>query len=111
MTIGPARGSPWIFAIILLLFGVALAGGGVELAVLGGSLYYLITGVALVVAAWLLWRGRRTGMWLYLFIVAYTVAWSVWEIGLDGWALASRLGVLVVFALYFSFPHTRRGLA
>ena len=99
------------FAVLLLLFGAALGVGGVELALLGGSLYYVATGVALIATAWLLWRRRRSGMWLYLGIVAYTLLWSVWEVGLDGWSLASRLGLFVLLGLYFLFPHTRRGLA
>jgi glucose dehydrogenase len=43
-------------------------------------------------------------------VVAYTLIWSLWEIGLDGWALSSRLGLLVVLALYFLFPAARRRL-
>ena len=111
MAMRPARAAPWFFATILFLFGVVLAGGGAELAFLGGSLYYVITGLALVVAALLLWRGRRAGMWCYLFIVAYTIVWSLSEIGLDGWALASRVGVLLALALYFLLPYARRGLS
>ena len=107
----PATRAPWIFGSILFLLGVALAIGGVQLALLGGSLYYVLTGVLLVIAAVYLWRRRRIGMWLYLFVVAYTLVWSLWEIGLDGWALASRLGLLVVLALYFLFPAVRRRLA
>ena len=106
----PAARAPWIFGSILFLLGVALAIGGAQLALLGGSLYYVLTGVLLVVAAVYLWRRRRIGMWLYLFVVAYTLVWSLWEIGLDGWALASRLGLLVVLALYFLFPAARRRL-
>ena len=106
----PATRAPWIFGSILFLLGVALAIGGVQLALLGGSLYYVLTGVLLVIAAVYLWRRRRIGMWLYLFVVAYTLVWSLWEIGLDGWALASRLGLLVVLALYFLFPAARRRL-
>jgi quinoprotein glucose dehydrogenase len=90
--------------------GAALGAGGVQLAMLGGSLYYVLTGAALIVVAWLLWRGRRAGMWLYLLIIAYTAAWSLWEVGLDGWSLASRLGLFVLLGLYFLLPHTRRGL-
>ena len=82
-----------------------------QLALLGGSLYYVLTGVIMIIAAVLLWRGRRVGMWLYLFVVAYTLIWSLWEIGLDGWALASRLGLLAMLAVYFLFPAVRRRLA
>jgi quinoprotein glucose dehydrogenase len=111
MPLAPVWAAPWIFAILLFVLGVILGGGGIELAVLGGSVYYLLTGIALIVAAVLLWRGRRAGMWLYLAIVACTLIWSLWEIGLDGWSLASRLGLFVLLGLYFLLPHTRRGLA
>jgi quinoprotein glucose dehydrogenase len=100
-----------IFAIVLFLLGAALGAGGIELALLGGSLYYVLTGVALIVVAGLLWRGRRAGMWLYLLIIACTAGWSLWEAGLDGWALAARLGLFVLLGLYFMFPQARRGLS
>jgi quinoprotein glucose dehydrogenase len=111
MTLAPAKGSPWIFAVLLLLLGLALGGGGAELVLLGGSLYYLVTGLALIASAVLLWRGRRAGMWVYLVVIAYTLAWSLWEVGFDGWSLASRLGLFVLLGLYFLLPHTRRHLA
>lgn len=110
MSYAPVWAAPWIFAILLFSLGLALGAGGVELAMLGGSFYYVVTGAALIGAAVLLWRGRRAGMWLYLAMVAYTAIWSLWEVGLDGWSLASRLGLFVLLGLYFLFPHTRRGL-
>ncbi len=110
MSIAPVKGAPWVFGALLILLGVVLGGGGMELALLHGSLYYLVTGVVLVTAGLLLWWGRRAGMWLYFAIIAYTVIWSLWEVGLDGWSLASRVGLFVVFGLYFLLPHTRRNL-
>jgi quinoprotein glucose dehydrogenase len=111
MNIAPVEGAPWIFATLLMLLGVVLGGGGLELALLHGSLYYLVTGVVLVAAGVLLWRGRRAGMWLHLAIIAYTVIWSLWEVGIDGWSLVSRVGLFVALGLYFLLPHTRRSLA
>ena len=110
MNLRPARASPWVFATILLLLGVALAGGGLQLLLLGGSHYYLLIGLALIVCGVLLWSGRRAGIWVYVLILAYTLVWSLVEIGLDGWSLASRLGLLVLLGLYLLLPHTRRGL-
>lgn len=110
-TLAPAPRAPWIFAVLLFLLGAVLAVGGAQLALLGGSLYYVLTGVILIIAAALLWRGRRAGMWLYVFILLYTLIWSLWEVGMDGWSLASRLGLLVVLGCYFLFPAVRRRIA
>ncbi len=111
MGIAPAKGAPVVFSLLLLVLALALAIGGAELAWLGGSLYYVITGVVLAASAVFLWRARKLGMWLYLLVLGYTFLWSLWETGLDGWALASRMGLLIVLALYFLFPGVRRRLS
>lgn len=107
----PATGAPWLFAMILCLCGAVLAAGGLELALLGGSDYYVVAGIALLAAGLLLWRGRRMGLWVYLALLAYTILWSLWEIGLDPWALVSRLGFFLVLGAYLLLPRARRVLS
>ena len=58
-----------ITSLILFLIGLALGGGGIRLAMLGGSWYYIIVGLAFLIAAWLLYRRRSTALWLYAAIV------------------------------------------
>jgi glucose dehydrogenase len=111
MSVLPQRRAPWAFAIVVGAIGLVLLVGGAQLALLGGSLYYFITGLALVAAAVLLWRGRRWGMWLYLGMLGWTVLWALWEVGFDGWGLAPRLIGPFVVGLWFLFPHVRKGLA
>lgn len=111
MTWRPATGAPWVFATLLILCGAALLAGGLELAVLGGSWYYLVVGILLLVDGLLLWRGRRAGLWVYAVLLTYTVLWSLWEIGLDPWALASRVAFFLVLGVYLLFPHARRALS
>lgn len=65
----------------------------------GGSLYYLVAGILIVAAAILLLRRRRTGAWLYGFALALTIAWSIWEVGFDLWALMPRLLVLSIYGV------------
>src|SRR3546814_18731392 len=65
--------------------------GGVWLAALGGSLYFVITGVAMMIAGWLLFRQQLLGGWLYIAIFSLTVIWAFWEVGANGWALVPRV--------------------
>jgi quinoprotein glucose dehydrogenase len=89
-----------VLGVVIAVIGLVLAIGGVWLAVLGGSWYYLVTGVLMVLSGGLLISGRAAGMWLYLVIFAYTVVWALWESGADPWALVPRLvGPAVILAL------------
>src|SRR5690606_21554473 len=103
-TANRARG-PWlplVLGIVFGLIGLALAAGGAWLLALGGSAYYAIAGIALCVTAVLLLRGRPSAVWLYAAVFAGTVAWALWEVGLDTWALVPRIvgpAVLLVAVL------------
>ncbi len=83
--------SPLIVGIVVALIGFVLTGGGAWLAALGGSLYYLITGLAMIASGVLLARRRLLGGWIYLLVFAATVIWAFVEVGIDGWALVPRV--------------------
>jgi membrane-bound PQQ-dependent dehydrogenase (glucose/quinate/shikimate family) len=103
-----AKGLVGLLAIAMALAGAALAGGGVELAAHGGSLYYLVAGAALTAsAAGLLFR-RRFALPLFGILLAGTLAWALWEAGLDGWALVPRLVAPAVLGLILLLPAVRR---
>ena len=81
-----------VYALCLILVGVALALGGARLIWLGGSPYYLAAGMAAGISGVALFHGNwRLAARIYLGLMAFTLAWSLWESGLDGWALAPRL--------------------
>jgi quinoprotein glucose dehydrogenase len=97
-------------AVLLGLCGLALLAGGLWLAGLGGSWYYLLAGAALLFDAWWLWRGRRGALLLFAAIVAATLCWALWEAGLDWWPLAARMDVLFVLGLLLLLPGIARHL-
>ncbi len=51
-----------ITGVVYALIGLALAGGGAWLVALGGSLFYLIAGLGILVTGALLVAGRRDGL-------------------------------------------------
>lgn len=99
-----------ITSLILFIIGLVLGGGGIRLASLGGSWYYVIAGIAFLVAAWLLYRRKSMALWLYAAIVIGTLGWAVWETGFDWWELGPRGGIIVLVALWLLTPWARRGL-
>lgn len=85
--------------LIIGALGLALAVGGGYLGFLGGSLYYLLSGIAMIGSAVLIWRGRAAGYWLYALLCVATVCWALVEAGLDGWALLPRLNIVLGIGL------------
>jgi quinoprotein glucose dehydrogenase len=93
-----------IVAIILVVIGASLTIGGVILMLDGGSLYYLITGLAVALAGLLIFRGDPRGVLLYGAMLAWTLAWSLWEVGWNGWQLVPRLVAPFVLGLVLLLP-------
>jgi quinoprotein glucose dehydrogenase len=95
---------------LLILMAIALGIGGARLFVLGGSPYYVLAALALLLAALLLWKRSALALLLYALLLAATSAWGVWEAGLDWWPLAARLDVFFVVGLLLLTPWVVRGL-
>lgn len=74
--------------------------GGAWLLVVGGSPYYVATGVVLLIVAWLMWRRRAAAFVLYALVLVGTAGWALWESGPDFWALVPRSDVLIVFGIW-----------
>lgn len=90
------------FAAVLALIGLVLVIGGVQLAYLGGSFYYVIAGFALLASGIAFSLGRPLGFYLYAGAFVFTLLWALWEVGFNGWALTPRLAgpfVLMILAL------------
>ncbi|WP_375382980.1 membrane-bound PQQ-dependent dehydrogenase, glucose/quinate/shikimate family [uncultured Sphingomonas sp.] len=90
----------WLIALLGGFFAVA----GAQLALLGGSFYYLIAGVAMVVSGALAGRHDARGRTLFLLIWLTTAIWAVWEAGLDPLRLVPRVLAPTVLLLLIYLP-------
>jgi quinoprotein glucose dehydrogenase/quinate dehydrogenase (quinone) len=113
MTAGGWRAAGWlglVGTIIFLLIAAPLVWGGIELIAVGGSAYYLIVGIALALVALLILRGHRVALWLYVVVLAGTIAWALAEVGLSCWDLMPRILAPAILGLWFAIPAVRRRL-
>lgn len=101
-------------ACVIGVLGLAMAGGGVWLLTLGGSWYYVLAGLALLISAVQLFRARRSGAYWFFTVLGATVLWTLWESGLDYWGWVPRAGLLVLLGIAVAccmkwlFPATPR---
>jgi quinoprotein glucose dehydrogenase len=111
-TISTGRSPPLVLtAIAIALMGFVVVGGGAWLVALGGSIYYLVAGIALLVAAWLLVLRRAEALWVYTALLLGTMIWAIWEAGLDFWSLAPRGDVLAPLGVWLLLPFITSHLA
>src|SRR3954468_16180713 len=80
-----------ILAFVMALIGIVLTLGGAWLVSLGGSPYYVIAGVLMLVSAWLLFRGRLLGGWIYVGLFILSVIWGFAEARGNAWAMVPWL--------------------
>lgn len=112
MTQPTSRSGLTTFTVIIIgLLALFLLIGGIWLATLGGSIYYIITGVLLLIVAWQLYKCASTALWVYAALMLGTIIWGVWEVGTDFWALAPRLDILGILGLWLLVPAVTRGIS
>ena len=100
-----------IYAVIMVILGLPLLVGGAYLVYLGGSVYYLLAGIGLIVAGVLLFRGRMAGFWIYALTFVVTIVWGLVEVGFNGWALIPwTVGPIILMIITLLFlPVLGRG--
>lgn len=112
--LGPAPWAAQALGVVFALIGAVLTVGGLWLLTLGGSPYYILAGIGLLVSGGLLFLRRVTGVWVYGVVFIATVIWALWEVGLHGWPLVPRVvapSVLLVLALAATPLLTRSRMA
>ena len=97
-------------ALVFALIGLALGAGGLWLAVLGGSWYYVIAGLGFLLTAFLLFRRHSAALIVYALLILGTLGWAIWEVGFDWWQLGPRGGVIILLGLWLLLPAIRRRL-
>lgn len=89
---------------VVSILGLVLLAGGVWLIALGGSLYYGLAGLALLIDGVLMFRHSKAAYPFFALILAATLVWSLYEVGFDFWQLVPRGDILVPIAIWLLLP-------
>ena len=100
----------WLLAAVIGSSGAALSWGGAVLLNAGGSAYYGPAGILLLATAYGLIRHARWSLCTYSAVVFASIAWALWESGLNVWALLPRVGLLWAIGTLLMLPAVRRRL-
>ncbi|WP_198598291.1 hypothetical protein [Mangrovicella endophytica] len=97
-------------AVVILAFGIPIFLGGIWLALLGGSWYYVFAGLGLLLTAIYLFRFSMTAVSIYAITFVGTLIWAFWEAGFDWWAQVPRLvaPTVVLVLVLLTIPVLRR---
>lgn len=94
--------------LLLAILGIPLTLGGGYLLGLGGSPFYFLSGIAVLVVAFGFIKRTRWALPLYAVWMLVLVVWSLWEAGLHWWPLATRLGLPAIIGFIMAIPASRR---
>ena len=94
--------------LLLAILGIPLTLGGGYLLGLGGSPFYFLSGIAILVVGFGFIKRARWALPLYAVWMLVLVVWSLWEAGLHWWPLATRLGLPAIIGFVMAIPASRR---
>lgn len=99
-----------LLALLLTVMGLFFLIGGIKLIAVGGSWYFALGGVLVLLSAVGLLLKKSWSVPVYALFFMVTVAWALYEVGIDFWPLHSRLMVPTGFMMLmlFTLPSLRR---
>lgn len=88
-----------LLGLVLSAVGLFFAIGGGKLLTLGGSAYFLIAGIVMLLSAIQFLRKKSSAVVLFLLVFIGTLIWALADVGMVFWPLVSRLMVPTGLAL------------
>jgi len=99
-----------IGGLITALLGAAILYYGAQLAIIGGSFFYVIMALGLLISGVQLFRLRQNGLVFYALTLVVTFIWTLYEVGMDKWQWIPRGALIIFLGLLLSLPFIVRGL-
>lgn len=99
-----------ITSVIIAIVGIALLYMGGKLLLTGGSAFYALMGVGLLITAIMLFLQKRSALTFYAVLMWITLFWIIWEAGFDKWQWIPRGDLFGVIGVWLALPWVVRPL-
>ena len=99
-----------ITSVIIAIVGIALLYMGGKLLLAGGSAFYALMGVGLLITAIMLFLQKRSALTFYAVLMWITLFWIIWEAGFDKWQWIPRGDLFGVIGVWLALPWVVRPL-
>lgn len=99
-----------IGGLLAAAFGAALLFYGGRLALAGGSPFYIVMALGLILSGVQLMRRRQNGLGIFALTLILSFAWTIYEVGFDKWQWIPRGALTVFLGLLLSLPFVVNGL-
>jgi len=93
-----------ITSIVIAILGVAMLYMGGKLLLAGGSPFYAIMALGLLITAWTLFRNKRIALSLYALLMWIVLFWIIYEVGFDKWQWIPRGDLIGLIGVWLAMP-------
>ncbi|MTD26306.1 membrane-bound PQQ-dependent dehydrogenase, glucose/quinate/shikimate family [Erwinia sorbitola] len=99
-----------ITSIVIAIVGIAMLYMGTKLLMIGGTPFYALMGLGLLVTAVTLFMKKRIALTLYALLMWMVLAWMIYEVGFDKWQWIPRGDIFGLIGLWLAMPWVVRPL-
>ncbi|MCU5775478.1 membrane-bound PQQ-dependent dehydrogenase, glucose/quinate/shikimate family [Erwiniaceae bacterium BAC15a-03b] len=97
-------------SIVIAIIGIAILYMGGQLLLIGGTPFYAIMAIGLLITAIFLFKNKRVALTIYAVLMWIVLAWMIYEVGFDKWQWIPRGDLIGVIGVWLAMPWVVRPL-
>lgn len=98
-------------SIVIAIIGLAMLYMGGKLLLLGGSPFYVVMAIGLLLTAVTLYKKKQIALSIYAILMWLVVGWTLYEVGLDKWQWIPRGDIIGLIGVWLALPWIVRPLS
>ncbi|MBP2171427.1 quinoprotein glucose dehydrogenase [Erwinia toletana] len=97
-------------SIVIAIIGIAMLYMGGRLLLIGGTPFYAIMAIGLLITAIFLFKNKKVALTIYAVLMWIVLAWMIYEVGFDKWQWIPRGDLIGVIGVWLALPWVVRPL-